>query len=126
MIINGSPSQDVAIADRGFNFGDGHFTTIKIAAGQALLLDLHLARLQQACAALVIEFTQWNELLAVITQQALVLRGGVLKVTITRGEGGRGYSTLGCSRANWFLQHRSIPAQYSDWAREGIGLMLCE
>jgi len=126
MIINGSPSQDVAIADRGFNFGDGHFTTIKIAAGQALLLDLHLARLQQACAALVIEFTQWNELLAVITQQALVLRGGVLKVTITRGEGGRGYSTLGCSRANWFLQHRSIPAQYSDWAREGIELMLCE
>ncbi|CAM2807474.1 aminodeoxychorismate lyase [Moritella viscosa] len=126
MIINGSPSQDVAIADRGFNFGDGHFTTIKIAAGQALLLDLHLARLQQACAALAIEFTQWNELLAVITQQALVLRGGVLKVTITRGEGGRGYSTLGCSRANWFLQHRSIPAQYSDWAREGIELMLCE
>ncbi|MGC3833190.1 aminotransferase class IV [Moritella viscosa] len=92
MIINGSPSQDVAIADRGFNFGDGHFTTIKIAAGQALLLDLHLARLQQACAALAIEFTQWNELLAVITQQALVLRGGV----------------------------------YSDWAREGIELMLCE
>ncbi|QUM83931.1 MULTISPECIES: aminodeoxychorismate lyase [unclassified Moritella] len=126
MIINGSVSQDVAIADRGFNFGDGHFTTIKIAAGQALLLDLHLARLQQACAVLAIEFTEWDELVAAITQQALALQGGVLKVTITRGEGGRGYGTLDCSSANWFLQHRSIPAQYSEWARVGIELMLCQ
>ena len=126
MIINGSPSQNVAIADRGFNFGDGHFTTIKMAAGQALLLDLHLARLQQACKVLAIEFTQWDELVAAITQQAQVLQDGVLKVTITRGEGGRGYGPLGCSSANWFLQHRSIPAQYSEWARVGIELMLCQ
>ena len=126
MIINGSFSQHVAIADRGFNFGDGHFTTIKIAAGQALLLDLHLARLQQACTVLAIEFTQWDELVAAITQQAQSLQNGVLKVTITRGEGGRGYGTLGCSRANWFLQHRSIPVQYSEWATVGIELMLCQ
>lgn len=126
MIINGSPSQDVAIADRGFNFGDGHFTTIKMTAGQALLLDLHIARLQQACMVLAIEFNQWHELLAAITQQALILQTGVLKVTITRGEGGRGYGTQGCSKANWYLQHRPIPAQYSEWANSGIELMLCQ
>jgi len=126
MIINGSLSQHVAIADRGFNFGDGHFTTIKMAAGQALLLDLHLARLQQACSVLAIEFKQWDELVAAITQQAQSLQDGVLKVTITRGEGGRGYGTLGCSSANWFLQYRSIPAQYSEWASVGIELMLCQ
>lgn len=126
MIINGSPSQDVAIADRGFNFGDGHFTTIKMAAGQALLLDLHLARLQQACAVLAIEFSQWDELVTAIKQQALALQEGVLKVTITRGEGGRGYGTLGCSRANWFLQHRPLPASYSEWASAGIELMICQ
>lgn len=126
MIINGSPSQEVAIADRGFNFGDGHFTTIKMAAGQALLLDLHLARLQQACVVLAIEFSQWDELVTAITQQALVLQEGVLKVTITRGEGGRGYGTLGCSSPNWFLQHRPIPAQYSEWASAGIELMICQ
>ncbi|MBL1417251.1 MAG: aminodeoxychorismate lyase [Moritella sp.] len=130
MIINGSPSQDVAIADRGFNFGDGHFTTIKMAAGQALLLDLHLARLQQACAVLAITFDQWDELVAAITQQALVLQDGVLKVMITRGEGGRGYGyaygTTGCSNANWYLQHRPIPPTYSEWAKSGIELMLCD
>lgn len=126
MIINGSPSQDVAIADRGFNFGDGHFTTIKMAAGKALLLDLHMVRLQQACVVLAIEFNQWPELLAAITQQALALQTGVLKVTITRGEGGRGYGTRGCSAANWYLQHRAIPAQYSQWANSGIELMLCQ
>jgi len=126
MIINGVPCQDVAIADRGFNFGDGHFTTIKLAAGQALLLDLHLARLQQACAVLAIEFNQWHELQTAITQQAQALQVGVLKVTITRGEGGRGYGTLGCSNANWYLQHRPIPAHYSEWANTGIELMICQ
>ena len=130
MIINGSPSQDVAIADRGFNFGDGHFTTIKMVAGQALLLDLHLARLQQACAVLAIVFDQWDELVAAITQQASELQDGVLKVTITRGEGGRGYGygygTTGCSSANWYLQHRPIPVTYSEWAKTGIELMLCQ
>jgi len=130
MIINGAPSQDVAIADRGFNFGDGHFTTIKIVAGQALLLDLHLARLQQACEVLAITFEQWGELVAAITQQALVLQDGVLKVTITRGEGGRGYGysygTAGCSSANWYLQQRPIPVAYSEWAESGIELMLCQ
>jgi len=126
MIINGAPSQDVAIADRGFNFGDGHFTTIKLADGQALLLELHMARLQQACAVLAIEFNQWQALQTAITQQAQALQAGVLKVTITRGEGGRGYGTLGCSSANWYLQHRAIPAHYSEWANTGIELMLCQ
>jgi len=126
MIINGFPSKNVAIADRGFNFGDGHFTTIKMAAGQALLLDLHLARLQQACTVLAIAFEPWDELVAAITHQALRLQDGVLKVTITRGEGGRGYGTLGCSSANWFLQHRPIPAIYSEWTNTGIELMLCQ
>lgn len=129
MIINGSPSQDVAIADRGFNFGDGHFTTIKMAAGQALLLDLHLARLQQACSVLGIEFEQWTTLNAAIIEQAHVLQDGVLKVTITRGEGGRGYGyaygSAGCSSANWYLQHRPIPPTYNEWAKSGIELMLC-
>ncbi|PKH09490.1 aminodeoxychorismate lyase [Moritella sp. Urea-trap-13] len=130
MIINGAASQDVAIADRGFNFGDGHFTTIKMAAGKAQLLDLHMARLQQACKVLAIEFNQWDALTAKITEQAQVLQVGVLKVTITRGEGGRGYGytygTSGCSSANWYLQHRPIPPQYSEWARSGIELMLCQ
>ncbi|QFI36627.1 aminodeoxychorismate lyase [Moritella marina ATCC 15381] len=126
MIINGTSSQDVAIADRGFNFGDGHFTTIKLTAGQAQLFDLHIARLEQACKVLAIEFNQWDVLTAAITEQAQALQEGVLKVTITRGEGGRGYSAIDCSSANWYLQHRAIPAQYCEWARSGIELMVCE
>ena len=126
MMINGLSSQNVAIADRGFNFGDGHFTTIKMVDGGALLLDLHLARLQQACRVLAIEFSQWDELLTAIKEQATELQTGVLKVTITRGEGGRGYGTFGCSRANWYLQHRPIPAIYSEWASSGIELMICD
>ncbi|MDX2319995.1 MAG: aminodeoxychorismate lyase, partial [Moritella sp.] len=99
---------------------------IKMAAGQAQLLALHMARLQQACAALAIEFSQWDELIAAIIEQALTLQDGVLKVTITRGEGGRGYGVIGCSSANWYLQYRAIPTQYGEWAHTGIELMTCQ
>jgi 4-amino-4-deoxychorismate lyase len=125
MIVNGEQCQQVAISERGFNFGDGHFTTIKLAAGRALLLNLHIQRLQQACAVLAIEFSDWQALTDMIRQQAELLQQGVLKVTITRGSGGRGYSVQGCGAANWYLQHRAIPAHYQQWADTGIVLTVC-
>ena len=126
MIVNGNLSQQVAIADRGFNFGDGHFTSIRIADGQAQLLDLHLVRLQHACAVLVIEFSDWSAVIAAITSLALLHQQGIIKVTITRGEGGRGYSAQGCGSANWYLQHRPLPAHYQTWAASGIELTVCQ
>ena len=126
MIVNGNLSQQVAIADRGLNFGDGHFTSIRIADGQAQLLDLHLTRLQHACAVLVIEFSCWPALKAAIVSQAALHQQGIIKVTITRGEGGRGYSALGCGSANWYLQHRPLPAHYQTWAASGIELTVCQ
>ncbi|MDD5892989.1 MAG: aminotransferase class IV, partial [Coriobacteriaceae bacterium] len=42
-------------ADDGFFFGVGAFETIAVAAGQPLLLDAHLARLQRTCAYLGID-----------------------------------------------------------------------
>lgn len=125
MIVNGEQCQQVAISERGFNFGDGHFTTIKLAAGRALLLHLHMQRLQQACTVLTIDFSDWQALAAMIQQQAERLQQGVLKVTITRGNGGRGYSVDGCSTANWYLQYRDIPAHYQQWADTGIVLTVC-
>lgn len=125
MIVNGETNHHVDITDRGFNFGDGHFTTIKIMSGKALLLPLHLARLQHACAVLAINFDNWSALQSAIELQAKTMVQGVLKVTITRGKGGNGYSVTGCSAANWYLQARSIPSHYQEWREAGIELTIC-
>ncbi len=119
-------SQTVALDERGFNFGDGHFTTIRVAGGQARLCAQHLTRLHLACHRLRIPFQQWAALIEAITQQAVSMNSGVLKVIITRGSGGRGYSSQGCSAPNWYLQKRAIPAHYARWAETGINLKLCD
>lgn len=119
-------SQAVALDERGFNFGDGHFTTIRVAGGQAQLCAQHLTRLHLACHRLRIPFQQWGELIEAITRQAVSMDSGVLKVIITRGCGGRGYSSKDCSSPNWYLQQRGIPAHYVRWSETGIGLKLCD
>lgn len=125
MLVNGKQSQSVELAERGFNFGDGHFTTIKVIAGEVLLLPLHIARLKHACTILSITFEHWDELEATIEYQASLKQQGILKVTITRGVGGNGYGTNGCSSANWYLQFRPIPSHYQQWREAGIGLTVC-
>ncbi|VTP66636.1 Aminodeoxychorismate lyase [Leclercia adecarboxylata] len=48
-LINGIPQETLPASDRAIQFGDGCFTTARIAAGQVCLLDAHLQRLQMAC-----------------------------------------------------------------------------
>lgn len=125
MLVNGKQSQEVTLSDRGFNFGDGHFTTVKVIAGEALLLPLHIARLKHACAILAIDFEHWDELEATIEYQASLKQQGILKATITRGAGGNGYGVAGCSPANWYLQFRPIPSHYQEWREAGVELTIC-
>ena len=78
--------------DRGLQFGDGHFTTLRFMRGQPLWWQLHWQRLAEACQRLsmpqpnksVIE--QW--LMQAIDEQ----QHGVAKIIMTRGSGGRGYT----------------------------------
>ena len=125
MLVNGKRSQELELSDRGFNFGDGHFTTIKVIAGEPLLLPLHIARLKHACGILAINFEHWDELEATIEYQASIKQQGILKATITRGSGGSGYGTVGCSAANWYLQFRPIPSHYQEWREAGVELTIC-
>jgi 4-amino-4-deoxychorismate lyase len=91
ILINGLPRQTVDVLDRGFQYGDGVFTTIAVRAGIPLFLDRHLDRLQRDCIALgmpsVGKDTLLREVEHVLTDQG----DGVLKIQLTRGIGGRGY-----------------------------------
>lgn len=89
--INGVKSDQIGAADRGICYGDGLFETIAIINGQPQLLAQHLHRLSMG-------FSQLGFPEALIDQVAskikdLTLDGNqVLKVTVTRGEGARGYA----------------------------------
>ena len=61
-LINGLEQESLPASDRATQFGDGCFTTARIADGDVCLLDAHIRRLQTACKTLMIPFTQWDTL----------------------------------------------------------------
>lgn len=123
-LINGIKQAQLPANDRAIQFGDGCFTTARIVEGKVCLLNAHLHRLQTACERLFIPFAQWAELAKEMAEQALGINRGVLKVIISRGSGGRGYSATGCLHPVRILSVSAYPAHYDRWRTEGIALTL--
>jgi 4-amino-4-deoxychorismate lyase len=115
---------NVSSLDRSFNYGDGIFTTMQVKAGQIQLWPLHLARLQQAAKRLHFASIDWQQL-AVAVQAAITKTSQVIKVLISRGEGGRGYSSLGVDQPHIYISSATLP-NYQDWQQQGISLGVAE
>lgn len=91
--------------DRGLAYGDGVFETIALRNGKVEFAAAHLDRMEKGCQRLMLSFprqTLQTELQQFIKQLRIQqLQQGVLKIILTRGQGGRGYSfpqTPGCNR----------------------------
>lgn len=93
--VNGLVDGRISPLDRGFAFGDGLFETCKLIDAKIPLWDLHSARLIRSANRLLIPLDidliehQLSKLLSAISRDAL--HDAVVKITVTRGEGGRGY-----------------------------------
>lgn len=124
ILINGNAVDVLPVADRGVHYGDGCFTTAAITAGCIALFDRHIERLRRACERLLIPFTDWAQLKTEMQQLALMHQHGVLKVIITRGSGGRGYSAAACHTPTRVLSVSALPAHYPRWRDEGVTLAL--
>ncbi len=124
--INGTPSAQVSSTDRGFQYGDGLFETCRVVRGQIRSLDLHLARLTRGCAQLAIPLPDLEVLrheLAMASRDSAV---GVLKLIVTRGEGGRGYRpNPGAVPTRWIATY-AAPEYPSDWAEHGVEIRTCQ
>ena len=123
-LLNGAWANVLPVNDRGVQFGDGCFTTARILRGQVQLLSAHLARLQTTCEKLFIPYDDWVLLAQEMALLAQPHQDGVLKVIITRGAGGRGYSAAGCVNPTRILSVSPRPAHYLRWREEGISLSL--
>ena len=114
----------VSSLDRSFNYGDGIFSTMQVKAGHIQLWPLHLARLQYSANRLGFSVIDWASLeadvLAAITEDSQVI-----KVLISRGEGGRGYSCLDVGVPNIYISRAKLP-NYSTWQQQGISLGIAD
>ena len=90
-LVNGEAASQVAAADRGIGYGDGVFETLAVVDHQPRLWASHLQRLARGCECLGFDppdEARWRR-----DVEALRLpRFAVLRLSVTRGIGGRGYA----------------------------------
>lgn len=122
-LINGQPREMLDVRDRGIQFGDGCFTTARIVDGNIRFIDIHLARLRRDARRLKLNVSFWRALREEMVVLAQEVSRGVLKVIVTRGPGGRGYSTVGCRDAVRILSLAPWPAHYESLKQTGVRLV---
>ncbi|RVT45263.1 aminodeoxychorismate lyase [Rheinheimera sediminis] len=110
--------------DRSFHYGDGLFTTIRVKDGKVMLWDLHLQRLVEGTKRLLIHPFDTDELTAKV-QQAVSAPHQVMKVLISRGMAGRGYSPQGIESPCCYISTAALP-DYRAWQQQGIRLDLAD
>ena len=100
--------------DRGLAYGDGLFETIRVDGGSAHLKTYHLDRMTRDAARLRIPVHRAE--LEQIFHQALERYSDhysgsswVLKLTLTRGSGGRGYRPAPDMQPNLLISHAAMP-----------------
>ncbi len=106
--------------DRGFQYGDGFFTTAAIQSGKVQHWHLHLTRLKSCAEALYFPKINWQHLQLECDKYATEHELAVLKVVITRGEGGRGYQAPEEPNLNALISVMPFPTHYAEWQAKGI------
>ena len=118
-------------------YGDGCFTTMLVEQGQIRLWPYHLARLQKTVDVLAITPPDWQAvtdtvhalaptLCAPETVTSVPVDKAGIKILISRGSGGRGYSPTGCHDTQVVISTFGWPEHYSQWQQDGITLGICQ
>jgi len=112
-IITTVKNSTISAYDRGLNYGDGFFTTAKVVNGQVEHWSHHKARLIECAARLGFPLVDIAELEAHIAKSIAEHTLCVLKIVITRGEGGRGYGLPQTCNVTVLLSVLEYPQNYS-------------
>lgn len=99
----------VSSANRGLNYGDGLFETMRVHRGALPLWPRHLARLREGALRLGIALPEQTFIEARIADAIAGIDAGVLKLLLTRGDGGRGYAPPIDAPPVWTLALHSLP-----------------
>lgn len=125
MLVNGQVQNNLSLADRALHYGDGVFETIRVREGKSAFWHQHLARLTHSCNRLKIPLASDQ----LEREVALVLGSspsdGVLKIIVSRGCGGRGYTPPEPPSPTRIVQFHPLPADYDSKAIHGIRAIVC-
>ncbi len=107
--INGRPGTKIDARDRGLQYGDGVFETMRVSGGRIRLLDFHLDRLGNGCGRLQIAAPPRRMLRRELERIGAGRDEGALKLIVTRGSGRRGYRPTGDERCTRIVSLHRLP-----------------
>lgn len=107
--VDGRARRTIDGLDRGLQYGDGLFETMRIRRGGVRLLDYHLDRLFEGCRRLALAPPGRPALREEIETRVRPYADGVIKLILTRGSGGRGYRPSGEQRCTRVLSLSGPP-----------------
>ncbi len=125
--VNATETNLVPAEDRGLAFGDGLFETMRLHGARVPLLERHLQRLQHGALRLRIAL-EIDELRAEISRflSSSGTDEGILKLIVTRGDGGRGYRVDAGNEARRILMQRPLAQHPAQWWSEGVSIRHCD
>lgn len=92
-LINGQESGSIDITDRGLQFGDGVFETLRVHEGKTIWWQQHIDRLLDGCRRLQFSIFPDVEILRLEANKLLAdCPSGTLKIIVTRGNSTSGYA----------------------------------
>jgi len=124
ILIDGVAASSVPVLDRGLAFGDGIFRTLEVRSGRPLNWDRHFRRLAHDCLALGLPVPEDATLRSEIARVAP--NDAVVKITVTRGSSGRGYSKPTETVARRIVAAFPPPEYPPELARDGVRVRRCD
>jgi 4-amino-4-deoxychorismate lyase len=115
--INGRRRKFLDWRDRGLQYGDGIFETMRVRRRAIRLLEFHLDRLYEGCRRLHIAGPERSTLRRELARIAGSRREGVLKLIVTRGRGKRGYRPTGRERCTRIIALHALPPRTPEESR---------
>jgi 4-amino-4-deoxychorismate lyase len=126
MLVNGVATEQISTRDRGFGYGDGLFESIRLVGTVAPLWSRHMQRLAEGCARLKIPAPDpaqlWREALEVSRE----LPQSVVRITITRGPGERGYAPPLSPQPSRVVAAFAPPEVAAAVYAQGVRLRVCD
>lgn len=124
-LVNGIEGAALDPLDRGLQYGDGVFRTLRVENGKPRWWEEQLAKLAADAVRLGIvnpEASLWQADLAHLAGR---LSGGVIKLLLTRGSGVRGYRPPDAATATRILIYDPMPPVSDAWPVEGLNVRIC-
>jgi 4-amino-4-deoxychorismate lyase len=125
LLLDGQMQGTISPLDRGLLYGDGLFETIRFVAGIAPLWARHMHRLQRGCERLNLPAVDVAQLQGEALSVSDGMADAVVRITITRGLGKRGYALPANPQPTRLVTAFAPPPSQPGDYRDGVNARLC-